>query len=254
MAHIAVKGLVIRQTDFGEADRFITVLTAEMGKIEVLCRGIRRKKGNLSNAVGMFCYSEFTLFSSGRRYTLNNAELDTQFWGITGDIEQYALCCYFAELAGMAAESDDDVQELLPLFLRALYALDRQKRPVQMVKAAFELRLAAGLGYTPDLTGCAVCGQVHGDAWSFLLENGALICSDCRKRVGGTYFDVPPGVLDAMRYIVSCAGKKLFAFAVSAQTQAQLGTICERYLQYHLDTHCTTLDFYHSLFQQTKLD
>lgn len=248
MAHITVKGLVIRQTDFGEADRFLTVLTAELGKIEVLCRGIRRKKGRLANAVGMFCYSEFTLFS-GRRYTLSDAEIDTQFWGITGSIEQYALCCYFAELAGMAAESDDGVEELLPLFLRALYALDRQKRPVQVVKAAFELRLASGLGYTPDLTGCAVCGQTACGTWSFLLENGALVCADCRTRVGGTYFDVSQGVLDAMRYIVSCEGKKLFAFAVNAQTAAQLGAICERYLLYHLDVHCTTLDFYHSLFQ-----
>ena len=44
MQHVTVKGLVIRETDFGEADRFITVLTAELGKIEVLCRGIRRKR------------------------------------------------------------------------------------------------------------------------------------------------------------------------------------------------------------------
>ncbi len=251
MAHITVKGLVIRQTDFGEADRFITVLTRELGKIEVLCRGIRRKKGRLANAVGMFCYSEFTLFS-GRRYTLNDAELDTQFWGITGNIEQYALCCYFAELANMAAETGDGAQIVLPMFLRALYALDRQQRPVQVVKAAFELRLASELGYAPDLTGCAVCGAAESEHWSFLLENGALVCGDCRRRVGGTYFDVPRGVLDAMRYIVSCEGKKLFAFAVNAQTAQQLGTICERYLLYHLDVRCTTLDFYHSLFQINK--
>ena len=35
MQHVTVKGLVIRETDFGEADRFITVLTAELGKIEI---------------------------------------------------------------------------------------------------------------------------------------------------------------------------------------------------------------------------
>lgn len=248
MAHVTVKGLVIRETDFGEADRFITVLTAELGKIEVLCRGLRRKKGRLANAAGLFCYSEFTLFS-GRRYTLNDAEIDTQFWGITSNIEHYALCCYFAELAGMAADADTSgASELLALFLRALYALDRQHRPVQTVKAAFELRLAAQLGFLPDLTGCAVCGAAETEAWSFLLENGALVCADCRRRVGGTYFDISPGVLSAMRYIVSCEGKKLFAFAVNEQTAAQLGTICEQYLLYHLEVHCPTLDFYHSLF------
>lgn len=246
--HVTVKGLVIRETDFGESDRYITVLTEELGKIEVLCRGVRRKKGRLANAVALFCYSEFTLFS-GRRYTLNDAEIDTQFWGITGNIEHYALCCYFAELVNLATEEDQKVDDLLPMFLRALYALDRQNRQIQVVKAAFELRLAAALGYLPELNGCAVCGETECDIWSFLLENGALVCKGCRKRVGGTYFDVPQGVLDAMRYIVSCTGKKLFAFAVNGQTAQQLGVICERYLLYHLDIHCKTLDFYHSLFQ-----
>ncbi|MCD8355370.1 MAG: DNA repair protein RecO [Clostridia bacterium] len=246
--HVTVKGLVIRETDFGDSDRYITVLTAELGKIEVLCRGIRRKKGRLANAVALFCYSEFTLFS-GRRYTLNDAEIETQFWGITGNIEHYALCCYFAELVNLATEEEQKVDDLLPMFLRALYALDRQKRQIQVVKAAFELRLAAALGYLPELHSCAVCGETECDTWSFLLENGALVCQGCRKRVGGTYFDVPQGVLDAMRYILSCPGKKLFAFAVNTQTAQQLGAVCERYLLYHLDIHCKTLDFYHSLFQ-----
>ena len=247
MAHITVKGLVIRETDFGEADRFLTVLTAEYGKIEVLCRGIRRKKGRLSNAVSLFCYSEFTLFS-GKKYILSDAEIDTQFWGITGNIEQYALCCYFAELANLSPDSSDSAEELL-LFLRALYALDRQKRPVQTVKAAFELRFACIMGYMPDLLGCAVCGETECGHWSFLLENGALVCDSCRRRVGATYYDVSPGVLQAMRYIISCDGKKVFAFAVNDRTAQQLGIICERYLLYHLDVVCQTLSFYHSLFQ-----
>ena len=97
--HVAVKGLVIRQTDFGDHDRYITLLTEELGKIEVLCRGIRRKRGRLVTATSLFQYSEFTLFA-GRQYQLNDAVIDTAFWsGITGNIEYYALCCYFADLA-----------------------------------------------------------------------------------------------------------------------------------------------------------
>lgn len=247
MPHVTVKGLVIRETDFGEADRFITVLTEELGKIEVLCRGIRRKKGKLTNAVSLFCYSEFTLFS-GRRYTLQDAEIDTQFWGITGNIEHYALCCYFAELVLQATEEEQPLGEILPMFLRALYALDRQKRSVFTVKAAFELRFAAELGFAPDLSACAVCETTQNEHWSFLIENGALVCGECRKRVGGTYFDMSAGVLQAMQYILSCDGKKLFAFAVNAQTAQQLDLICEHYLLYHLGVRCKTLAFYHSLF------
>lgn len=249
--HITVKGLVIRETDFGDHDRYITLLTAELGKIEVLCRGLRRKKGKLAGAAALFQYSEFTLFA-GRQYLLNDAVLDTPFWGVTGDIEHYALCCYFAELANLAGEEEETAKAILPMFLRALYALENQHRQTQAVKAAFELRLACLLGFFPELSGCAACGETEQERWSFLLENGALLCTDCRARVGGTYFPVSAGTLAALRYIVSCADKRLFAFAVSEQTARELGVICEKYVEYHLDIHCKTLDFYHSLFEMKE--
>ena len=63
------------------------------------------------------------------------------------------------------------------------------------------------------------------------------MCPSCRTRVGGTYLPLSGGTLEAMRYIVSCEGKRLFAFTMNAETAKQLGTICERYLLYHLDIH-----------------
>lgn len=247
MQHVTVKGLVIRETDFGDADRYITVLTEELGKIEVLCRGIRRRRGSMATAVRLFCYSELTLYVSGRRYTLNDAAPEMSFWSITHDIERYALCCYLAELAGIASESDSP--ELLPMLLRALYALDKQNRPVQIVKPAFEMRLASTLGFTPDLLQCGACGKTEwDDGMSFLIEDGRLLCGNCRSRIGGTYFTVTDGMLAALRHIVFCEGKKLYAFQLNEQTARSLGALCEAYLEYHLEEHCATLDFYHSLF------
>lgn len=250
--HVAVKGLVIRQTDFGDHDRYITLLTEELGKIEVLCRGIRRKRGRLVTATSLFQYSEFTLFA-GRQYQLNDAVIDTAFWnGITGNIEYYALCCYIVDLANIAAVEEQTAKQILRLVLRALYALDRQHRQPQAVKAAFELRLACLLGFQPELNGCGACGETECGNWSFLIENGALICDSCRKRVGGTYFSVSQSVLHALRYIAYCPDKKEFSFAVSEQTAKQLGKICEKYLLYHMDVQCQeTLGFYHSLFDMT---
>ena len=252
MQHVTVKGLVIRETDFGEADRFLTVLTEELGKIEVLCRGIRRKRGSLANAVRLFCYSELTLYVSGKRYTLNDAAVEMSFWSITSDIEKYALCCYLAELAGIVSEENTESRELLPMLLRALYALDQQNRPVQIVKSAFELRLASMLGFTPDLLQCGVCGTTEfPDGVSFLIEDGQLVCASCRKRIGGTYFSLTEGMLAAMRHILFCDGRKLYAFQLNAATAEALGTLCERYLLYHLDERLTTLEFYHTLFPET---
>lgn len=251
--HVTVKGLVIRETDFGESDRYITLLTEDRGKIEVLCRGVRRRSGKNTAAVRLFCFSELTLYESRGRYTVNEAETIAQFWGITEDIEKYALCCYFAQISDMASDADDTMPELLPMFLYALRALDKN-RPLSIVKAAFELRLLAQMGFTPDLSGCSVCQKERTlDGASFLLENGILVCADCRRRIGGRYFPVPGGVLDAMRYIVSCEVKKLFSFALGEETAALLSQICEAYLLFHAEKNFSALDFYKSLFTELKI-
>ncbi|MGN1030990.1 MAG: DNA repair protein RecO [Butyricicoccaceae bacterium] len=250
MEHITAKGLVIRETPFGEADCYITVLTEKLGKIEVLCRGVRRKKGRMANAVRVFCYSELTLYCSGRRYTLNDASVEMQFWRITEDIEKCALAYYLVQVAGLIADSDDDMPELLPTLLRALYALEKQNRSVHVVKPAFELRAACLAGYQPNLGACAVCGSGEGTP-SFLLEEGVLVCPSCRTRVGGTYLPLTGGVLEAMRYIIGCEGRRLFAFSVNAETARQLEIVCERHLMYHLEQKCSALEFYHSLFPKT---
>ena len=62
MQHLKTKGLVMRETDFGEADRYISVLTEQGVRIEVLCKGVRRRNSRLAAAVRLFCWSELTLY------------------------------------------------------------------------------------------------------------------------------------------------------------------------------------------------
>lgn len=248
--HITVKGLVIRETDFGESDRYITFLTENSGKIEVLCKGVRRRGGHNTAAVRLFCFSELTLFESRGRYSLNEGVVLRQFWGIAEDIEKYALCCYFSQLADLAADADDGAPELLTLFLYALYALSEKPRPLWLVKAAFEMRLMSRMGFTPDLTGCAACRREAPEkaGYSLLLEEGVLICSGCKNRIGGTYYFLTEGALAALRHIVTCPVEKLFRFSVGEQTASLLERVCEAFTLYRTEKEFSALQFYHSLF------
>ena len=138
MEHLTCKGLVIRETDFGDTDRYISVLTEEGRRIEVLCKGVRRRGGRMMNAVRLFCYSELTLYQGRRgKYTLQGADLIASFWGVTGSMETYALCCYLAELVGQMTDTEEDSPAAARLFLYALHALADQGRDRLAVKAAF---------------------------------------------------------------------------------------------------------------------
>lgn len=246
--HINIRGLVIREVDFGDQDRYITVLTDSGVKIEVLCRGIRRKGARLAAAVRLFCYAELTLYEGRGKYTLNDAALLSSFWDVTQDIEAYALCCYFAELASLMSDSDEPLPAVTRLMLYALRALCDKKRPLPLVKAAFELRLLAEAGFAPQLEACGACGGEPAPPM-FSIQEGTAVCAACARRLGGAWTALSGGTFAAMRHILASGLPKVFSFSLGEPSAQQLGTLCEGYTLYHTERGFASLDFYHSLFQ-----
>lgn len=138
---LTTQGIVLRETNYKEADKILTVLTRDLGKRTVKARGCRRKNSKLTAASQLLVYSEMTLYERGEFITLNEADPLEQFWSVRQDLEDLALASYFAEVTEATAQEGEAVPELLSLLLNSLYALDTLKKPRALVKAAFELKL-----------------------------------------------------------------------------------------------------------------
>ncbi len=248
MQRIKLKCLVIREVDFSEHDRYITVLTEHGRKLEILCRGARRKGSRTANAARLFCWSEMNLYESRGRFSLDDASLLNPFWGVTQDIDAYALACYLAELAAAMSDTEEDVPALPGLFLGALHLLSEHKRAPAIVKPAFELRLMAESGFLPELSPCAVCGAAleAGGGW-FSVRAGTPACGGCAKRRGADYRLLPQGTLAAMQHILTSDLKKVYAFSLGGDSLRVLGEVCEDYTIYYADKLFESLRFYHSL-------
>ena len=68
--HISTQGLVLREVNYKESDKLLTVLTAEGGKRTVKARGCRRKGSPLAAAAQLLVYSDMTLFEYRDYFTL----------------------------------------------------------------------------------------------------------------------------------------------------------------------------------------
>ena len=58
MNQLTTQGIVLRRTDFGEADRILTVLTPANGKLSLMARGARRSKSKLAGGIELFSTSD----------------------------------------------------------------------------------------------------------------------------------------------------------------------------------------------------
>ena len=237
-------GLVVRQVNYKDNDQILTVLTKEHGLMTLKARGVRSRSSRLKGACQLLAYSEFTVFENRGFHTIDEANAIQMFPELRTDIELLSLASYFAQVAEVLSQEDMPNPELLSLTLNALYALSELKKPQRLVKAAFELRAACLGGYTPELSGCAVCGDPEPDR--FDVRGGILCCASCSAGEG-LRLPVSPGSLAAMRYLVSCDAKRLFAFRLEGRAVKELCDLAETYLQTQLERGFYTLDFYKSL-------
>ncbi len=237
-------GLVVRQVNYKDNDQILTVLTKEHGLMTLKARGVRSRSSRLKGACQLLAYSEFTVFENRGFHTIDEANAIQMFPELRTDIELLSLASYFAQVAEVLSQEDMPNPELLSLTLNAFYALCRRLCTPELVKAAFELRAACLGGYTPELSGCAVCGDPEPDR--FDVRGGILCCASCSAGEG-LRLPVSPGSLAAMRYLVSCDAKRLFAFRLEGRAVKELCDLAETYLQTQLERGFYTLDFYKSL-------
>lgn len=247
--YLKTEALVLRETAYQDADKLLTLLTREGGRLTARARGVRSRSSRLKGACQLLAYGEFTLMERSGYYTVTEAELREPFHGLRTDLEKLSLASYLAQLGETLSDADAANPALTRLLLYALDALARLNRPQLLVKAAAELRLLCMSGFAPSMEGCAVCGAPHPDR--FRVGEGMLHCAACRSALGeGLSLPLTPGALDAMRYIVAAPLERLFQFNLPAASQESLSAATETYLLTQLERGFSALDFYKSLLYQ----
>ena len=242
--HMTTRAIVLREVNYKESDKILTLLTETVGKQTVSARGCRKKGSGIAAACQLLVCSEFTLYEYQGRWAVKEAASQQQFWKVRGDLDKLALASYFAELTETLTQEDIPSPEMMSLLLNSLYALDTLDKPRDQVKAAFELRALALAGYEPLLDACAVCGQEPEQPMLHLSE-GVLHCAHCRAEVGeGISMPVTRAALAAMRHVAYGDPKRLFSFLLDEASQSQMCDLCEAYLVTQLERGFRTLDFY----------
>lgn len=248
---ITTHALVLREVNYKEADKILTLLTPDHGKMTVSARGCRRKNSKTGAAAQLLVYSEMTLYEFQNRWAIREANTEQLFWGVRQDVEKLALASYLAELTELLSQEEVPAPELLSLILNSLYALDKLNKPQGQVKSAFELKLMSLSGYEPLLDACGICGREPEEPMLHLRE-GVLHCRECRGEMGdGISMPLTRGSLAAMRHVVLGSPKKLFSFRLPEGEQKLMNDVCEAFTLTQLERGFATLDFYKMLTRET---
>lgn len=247
--YLTVRGLVLRVTNYNDHDALLSLLTHTHGKLTVKARGLKRKNSPLIAPCQLLSYGEFTLFEYRGMYTINEAFSIEQFSKMRSDLQLLSLGTYFAQVSDVLCQEDVPNPELLSLVLNCFYAMSAMGRSETLTKAVFEMRSICLAGYTPDLSGCVLCGSTS--ELYFNVTNGCLECIGCIRDLSeGLRIPISPGALDTMRFLCSCGPKQLFSFQIGDDSIKELSQVTEVYLSTQLERDFSALNFYKALLYE----
>lgn len=173
--------IVLRAQKLGEADRIITLLTREYGKVRAVAKGVRRTSSKFGARLEPFMHIDVQL-NEGRNLDMVT-QVDTigaYAKPICEDYTKYTVGGAILETADrlVSAEHEPSVQQYW-LLAGALRTLAEGTKPPELILDSYLLRAFAVAGYAPSFDDCARCGK-PGPHRAYSLAQGGAVCQDCR--------------------------------------------------------------------------
>lgn len=229
-------GIVIRSADYKDYDRILTIFTRDYGKVSANVRGARKQGNPLLAASEMFCCSNYVIYSSKTRASVNQAEVVNSFFNIRSDIKALTVASILTDICDKTAMEDEPNSRLFALLASSLYTLDKGYDPYGTL-VFFIFKALYILGLKPHLDTCVSCGKPPADKVNISL--GGAVCQDC------------PGEIVAHQHLLEISK----IFTISSKNMAEnlpkvdgaLLSLAERWVTHSIELQPRGLKILHSL-------
>ena len=236
MANVKVRGIILRMTNFKDYDKYLSILTRDLGIISVFAKGIRRPKNRFNSSCQLFSFNDFELFYNKGRYSLNEASNVTVFKKLHSDIYLLTAASQIAEIILDNGQDIEASPRMYELIVRSFYELERGEKDAKTTTLAAMLKLTSYLGYKPLLDSCFECDNVflHDEFVYFDFRSASLYCSKHVIKVRDDYNtnirQISPALLQALRYISDSSLEKTFSFTLNETLQDEMKAFTNLYL------------------------
>jgi len=175
-----LSGIILKERNVRENDKFITFYSQEQGKVEILVRGARKINSKLNPIISArFSFLDLVVIKGKNFYRLIDGKTQEQFKELIKDYQKILLLNnIFKKIDELFRfqKADYKTSSLILEFLRRMDRLPIKK--ALPLAAAFLIKLLAFAGYCPELKYCSICQKSPSTKQVFFdLNKGSVICS-----------------------------------------------------------------------------
>jgi DNA repair protein RecO (recombination protein O) len=193
-----VDAVVLRHSDYGEADRLLTLYTRQLGKTRALAKGARKIASRKAGHIEPFTHVKLQLAKGRDMPILTQADTVDAYQPLREDLILTSQAAYVLELLDRFTYEDETENLAIFRLLTETLARLASKSDPWLVIRYYEMRLLDHLGFRPRLFECANCGrEILAEDQFFSFSAGGVICPRC----GHGLPNVKPISVETLKYL-----------------------------------------------------
>ena len=237
-----VEAVVLRHSDWGEADRILVLYTRETGKLRAIVKGARKLRSRKAGHLEPFTRVRLMLARGRDLWIVTQAETVDAYLSLREDLQRIGQASYVVELLDRYTYEEGANRQMYTLLVETLRRLAEVDDFFLTVRY-YELHLLDLLGFRPELNHCVRCGQViqpQDQFYSTLL--GGVLCPACGSREP-TARPVSMPALKFLRHLLRSSYPEAARARVPAVTRLEMESILQQFLTFHLERNLNSPAF-----------
>lgn len=222
MSYYKAQATLLRRHSLGEADRILTVLSAEHGKLKLVAKGVRRGKSKLAGHLEPFIVTNLHIAKGRNLDVITSARGQRYYQLASGDLTKLALSHLLLEICDKVLPEAEPHPEAFYLLTEVLEALEQDTHPA-LVRHYFYVRLLDALGHRPQID-----AELDGSAYYLLLESGQLT----KSRGGEDSAPMKSDSIKLWRLMYSNPLKQIARITSAVEIAQQAQPAIERFYDY----------------------
>lgn len=240
------EAVILRDRKIGEADKVLTLFTAEQGKFDAIAKGVRRPMSRKSGHLEVLSHSSLLLAHGRSLDVITQCETLASFSPLRDDLQRLSRALYVSELVDRFTMERQENRALYHLMLETLAQLATGSE-LDLTLRSFEVQMLTLSGYQPQLRTCAACsGPISPVVNYFSPMAGGVVCAGCRAS-DTAMRPLTVNALKVLRLLQAGTGGNVARLRLSEGLGGEIEAHLRLYIRHILEREVRSRDFIRSL-------
>ena len=242
------EGIVLKSTEFEEADKIVTIYTKSYGKISAIAKGVRKIKSKFGSSLEILTHSIFLIYKGRNIDIVSQTEILESFFSTSKEVIKFAFAVNCVEMVNKLTEEREINIGLFNLLKEVLHYLRKTDEP-KLLNLSFKWQTISLLGYRPSINHCCRCNKSVEDQKEmyFNIKEGGLLCNSCVAEDKEECINVSLYFVKLLRKILITHLSTISNATIPDNKMKELEKITNIYIGYHSEKSFKTDEFLRSL-------